>query len=584
MPFAALKELAAAVREESQLGVEIKAFNLTARDGVKLWTIFGDVEQPTAKVPTVIIRSPYGPEGTENFADLFFPFGFNVVEQNQRGTGQSEGNFTFWTTCANDEADLIEWILKQEWSNGQVYVMGASADGINAVLAMRDQQIELGQWLIFTLGYAYPAVFQGGALKENLAKKWLHGMHDYRPLAPSYYETMLLPHEGLSPWWGERTLTNDSTVTFPSIFWGGWYDIFLQPMIDTFQAYDYKSDDPHHTRMIIGPRGHCLTAHPFLFPDDRYAEVWSYETAVSIFSNGTLPSEAQQLQKRAFARYLGTDVESLRSAKDLDRLTLYVMGPSRGSPPRVDDDMQASKPVKEENVTGLYWTTVADFPKTTTRSLYLHSNGGLLEGVPESAQQTYVYDPSKPVPTQGGNNLYLSCGPVDQTDVEDRSDVLLYTSGPFIEDTAIVGRIRVTLYVSSDQVDTDFTVKITDVYPILRGGASVLIGDTIQRMRWRNGDEKDKMELIKKGEVYEITLELWPTAYIFNKGHRLRLAVSSSNYPRFSANPNNGLPLVNTTGPLLVANNTIYSGQDHPSLVELPIAEMSAIPKNVPLP
>ncbi|EDQ84487.1 uncharacterized protein MONBRDRAFT_39252 [Monosiga brevicollis MX1] len=576
-----LTEMAAVMGEEFETEIAAaraswSAFNLTMRDGVQLWTVFLNLHSE-GTWPTVVIRSPYGPDGTENLADLFLPFGFVVVEQNQRGTGQSEGNFTFWSTCPDDEADTISWIKQQSWSNGQVYIMGASADGINAILAMRQQQQELGQWLIFSLGVGYAAAFQGGALKQNLAKEWLKGMQDYRPDAPSYYETVLLPHEQYGDWWQQRTLNNDSTITFPSIFWAGWYDIFLQPMMDTFEGYLYKSVDPQQSRMIIGPRGHCLTEHPFLFPDDRYAEVWSYETALSIYGNGTLPaSPLYPRWQRAMAKYLGVD--GYKAAHNLERYTLYVMGPSRGAPPSADVTAVAA-----ENTTGMYWTTSPEFPQATTHNLFLDDAERLQELNPATQNsKTYLYNPNNTVPTVGGNNLELACGPHDQRPVENRSDVLVFTTGPMIEDTAVVGRIRVRLFVSSDRVDTDFTVKISDVYPLLKGGDSILIGDSIQRMRWRNGPEQNAAPM-EAGEIYEITIDLWPTAYIFAKGHRLRLVVSSSNYPRFSANPNNGLPL-DQSGPILAANNTIYFGGDTPSAVELPVVSAEQIPRNVPIP
>jgi predicted acyl esterase len=145
----------------------------------------------------------------------------------------------------------------------------------------------------------------------------------------------------------------------------------------------------------------------------------------------------QALLRNAFARYLNIEPSAVHSAKDLDRVTFYVMGPSRGEAPRLDTSEQASKAVEDVNVTGLYWTTLPDFPKSTARQLFLHNNGALQEGKPEVGQHflhpspsltsmypdvqgsstTYTYDPSKPVPTLGGNNLFLACGPVDQTDV-----------------------------------------------------------------------------------------------------------------------------------------------------------------------
>lgn len=219
---------------------ELKSTMLEMRDGVKLFTVFWTLGDQ--RMPTVVCRSPYGEEGTENLADLYLPFGFASVMQNQvrdqggvgpsigvawrgpaeypfasrdllsargrelahadcrpsrttamqRGTGKSEGNFTFWSTAAEDEQDTVAWIKKQPWSDGRVYQMGASADGINTYLAERAQQQELAQWLIFATAEGYDTMWQNGALRQNLVKHWLDSIHRDRPNAPSYYDFVLV--------------------------------------------------------------------------------------------------------------------------------------------------------------------------------------------------------------------------------------------------------------------------------------------------------------------------------------------------------------------------------------------------------
>lgn len=191
---------------------------------------------------------------------------------------------------------------------------------------------------------------------------------------------------------------------------------------------------------------------------------------------------------------------------------------------------------------------------------------------------SFVYDPANPVPTVGGNNLDLPCGPYDQSEVEDRDDVISFLTPAFQEDTAIVGRISATLFVSSNCTDTDFTVKVTDVYPDSLGNGSVLIGDSIQRMRWRDGVDKPMASIVPE-QVYSITIELWATAYVFNEGHQLRVDVSSSNYPRFSANPNNGMR-IKDGGPSYVALNSVHIGGNTASFVTLPVVPLSEIPNN----
>eukprot|EP00049_Salpingoeca_infusionum_P000209 m.38130 g.38130 ORF g.38130 m.38130 type:complete len:625 (-) comp10159_c0_seq1:1879-3753(-) len=575
-----LERLARAARAHRPVGADIQTFYMTMRDGVRLWTGLIDLHPPNVTVPTVLLRSPYGADGTENLDDLFLPFGFNVVQQNQRGTGQSQGNFSFWDMCPNDEEDTISWIIEQPWSNGQVYVMGASADGINSYLGMRKPQRELGQWFIFATGEAHKVPFQNGALKKHLAYHWLQGMQDYRPSAPNYFNDTLLPHEANSPWWSQRNLSNYDTITFPAVHWGGWYDIFGQLMIDTYTGYRYASAAPLQQRLVMGPRGHCLTEHPLLFPDDRLGDIWAFESALSIFKNGTFTEQERATLASIAAKVLSdTEDGSLSHAQPmsahlLKNVTLYIMGPAREGYPTL------GVTAPQENVTGLYWTTLDDFPSTTPLTMFMDSARKELvqQPPPSSSSLSYDYDPSNPVKTIGGNNLYLACGPHDQRPAENRSDVLVFTSTPLTEDMPIVGRIKFNLFVSSNRNDTDFTVKVTDVYPLLRGEASILISDDIVRMRWRNG--MDAPVAMEAGKVYNVQVELWTTAYIFNAGHRVRVAISSSNSDRFATNPNNGLPL-DQDGPILIAHNTVYFGGSQASSVTFPTVTLDQIPANI---
>jgi hypothetical protein len=196
---------------------------------------------------------------------------------------------------------------------------------------------------------------------------------------------------------------------------------------------------------------------------------------------------------------------------------------------------------------------------------YFDENGGLSLVPPSSGGPlTYMYDPNNPVPTVGGGNLKLPAGPYDQTGVESRSDVLVFSSDVLTEPYEATGPIRAHLYVSSDAVDTDFTVKLTDVYP---DGRSMLITDGILRMRNRNGS--DHWEFMTPGEIYEVEVDLWSTSYIWNTGHRIRVDISSSNYPRFLNNPNTADGIHgNTTAD--IAQNTLYVAGAEASYILLP--------------
>ncbi|MBU0496664.1 MAG: CocE/NonD family hydrolase, partial [Candidatus Thermoplasmatota archaeon] len=183
----------------------------------------------------------------------------------------------------------------------------------------------------------------------------------------------------------------------------------------------------------------------------------------------------------------------------------------------------------------------------------------------------FVYDPLYPVPTEGGGNLKIKAGPYDQRSVENRSDVLIFTSPVLSEPYEATGPIKARLYVSSNQPDTDFTVKLTDVYP---DGRSMLITDGIVRMRNRNYN--DQWEFMSPGTVYEVEVDLWSSSYVWNTGHQIRVAVSSSNYPRFLNNPNT-IEGIHANMTYVLAHNTVYVDSMYPSALILPESASPAV-------
>ncbi len=186
-------------------------------------------------------------------------------------------------------------------------------------------------------------------------------------------------------------------------------------------------------------------------------------------------------------------------------------------------------------------------------------------------ESSWEYDPGNIIPTIGGNNLVLPSGMFDQSSLETRNDILLFDTPELVDPLTVVGRINVTLYVSSNCTDTDITVKLTDVYP---DGRSMLITDTILRLRYRDGFTESN--LMTSGTIYEINISLGSTAYVFNTGHKIRLALSSSNYPRFETNPNTGEPLwQNST--YNIANNSVYCNSTYPSLIAFPTPDYQSL-------
>ena len=217
---------------------------------------------------------------------------------------------------------------------------------------------------------------------------------------------------------------------------------------------------------------------------------------------------------------------------------------------------------------GNLWRTADSWPPPATETpYYLRDGGRLLPDAPSAGEspQIYAYDPKDPVPTRGGANVYLPAGPMDQRCVEDRPDVLLFTTPVLEEPLEVTGRVKVLLWASSSAVDTDFTAKLTDVYP---DGRSLLLLDGILRARHRETMERE--DFMEPGRIYRFEIDLWSTSIIFNKGHHIRVAISSSNFPRFDANPNTGAQSWDEKNPI-VAKNTIYHDAEHPSHILLPV-------------
>jgi predicted acyl esterase len=526
------------------------------------------------QVPTVIVRSPYGILGTQNIADLYLPFGFAAVEVNERGTGKSDGSFCFWMESRYDGTDTIAWITSQSFSNGQVFQMGASADGILSLMDLKLPQPAMGgMWLFITTADPYSTLMQNQmAFRQALSKDWLALMQVWRPKIPAntYYEAALR-NEGFNAsytppdvdcgkanfsWYTIDLFREDfARVDFPAVHLGGWYDIFLQPQLSTFRNFQSNSSvgGLGQQQLIIDPRGHCFFETTVDFPDDRFGILWAYERSVDIFKSqvhpatrATMPPSPRELVPAALAA-------------PVEKLVLYVMGPS-------GDHLAAGA-----QVTGMYWTAMDSWPHTVPLLLFLAPGKQLSPEVPSRAKLSYLYNPSDPTPTIGGNNLFLRCGPQNQITNDQRADNIVFDY-VFDQDTAILGSVQVNLRVATSANDTDFVVRISDVYP--GGKTSMLLSDNVVRMRWR--DSAVTRSTTQPGVEYVVSLGMWELCYVFNAGHRLRVAVTSSNYPRFSLNLNNDL-LVWEGGAPVNATNTIVLGAD--SYVSLPTVALAELPR-----
>ena len=521
------------------------------RDGVNLHTVIGfprASKDGTNKFPAVMDRSPYGYKDLEWITDIFMPAGFVAIGQDMRGTEKSEGNFTMWQSDADDSRDLGDWILKQEWSNGQIMTFGASADGIASLQVPKTSPEWLkGQYITWATSKIYQILFPFGAYKQKTAEDWLLGVT--MPNPDVVYDNIQTVHENEAhtDYWGgvELDETTFNKIKAPSAFWGGWYDLFILGTLQAFDGYNNQCDESvrYTSKITIDPLGHCLDFGDF-------------------FTENAVMGRTGLVIAQAY------EVFGIRPVKrsEVKNVTFYVMSSND------DAGKQA----------GQFWTSMEKFPTPVMTNYYLHADKTATLVPPTNEGSTsYKYDPADPAPTMGGNNLpdsiggTIPCGPMDQSEVDKRADVLTFQTETFSKELPLTGPIMATIYVSSDAKDTDFTVKVSDVYP---DGKALILQDNAIRMRWREGGLTPVY--MKKGEVYELELNLWNTSYIVAPGHALRFSISSSNYPRFSVNSNNGILLADPAypGPNITANNVLYHSARYPSRVSLPVVAKHQLP------
>ena len=524
--------------------------NLAMRDDISLTTsiYFPKIDQ--SKRSTVLMQTPYdidrwfalrglsGRQTSNPWPEYFFEQDFNVVMQSMRGTGDSEGEFMIFMNSSTDGKDTIEWIKSQEWSNGKVVTFGGSATGIGQyLLAGENPEGLVGQIIQVATPDLYKDVaYYGGALRSELVEGWLIGKD------LEEWIQIVKENEKYSSFWYPLNLTREiKNVNIPAIHVGGWYDLYTQGIIDGFNLYQNKGGDGarNNSKLIIGPWSHHSmfwhTVGELTFPRSDY-----FNEFIKL-----LKASIRGWQKGELSEYNKFPVVSF-----------YIMGA-----------------VDEKGAPGNEWCHTDSWPiPSNLTKFYLTDAGGFSTQIPQQNALSFVFDPRDPVETIGGNNLFLAEGPMDQSSLESRNDVLIFQSDLLDNPVGIAGRIKARIYISSNCTDTDFTVKITDVYP---DGRSILIRDGIQRARFREGN--DHFSYLTPGNITEISVDLHSSAYIFNKGHRIRIAISSSNYPRFDINPNTGEALANQESNPLIANNTIHFGLDTPSQVILPIININSL-------
>jgi len=507
------------------------------RDGTKLATdiYLPDDYETSGTLGAILLRTPYNRLNYASTATNWANAGWGVVIQSFRGRFGSEGEFMMFKDAASDGYDTVEWIASQNWSMGKVATYGGSALGINQYFLASASPPHLRCQVIYfaTPELYYYANYVGGELQKNITEGWLNGVNGSQWL-PLVYE-----NENFSgSFWGDISMSYGNkyqNVTVPALHVAGWYDCFCEGTLQGFMGYQYLggSGAKNKQKLVIGP--------------------WTHGNRGRYQGELVYPSNAEDTITRPMMLDLLKQYV-LEESSDFDsypNITYYVMGD-----------------VDSPSAPGNYWEHSDVWPVTARYTpLYLRGGGYLSFEKPSENEgsSSYYYDPTDPTPTIGGNNLILPKGPYDLSSLDSRDDVLVFTSDVLTEPIKIVGPLVMKLYVSSDCPDTDFNVRLADVYP---DGRAMYIAEGIIRMRFRNGF--DHWEFMEPGVVYSVNVSLWSTAYVFNTGHRIRIYISSASYPRWLANPNtkDGIYKNSTYN---IALNTVYHNSLYLSALLLPI-------------
>ncbi|MHA1339145.1 MAG: CocE/NonD family hydrolase [Promethearchaeota archaeon] len=506
---------------------------LEMSDGVKLRTrIYFPSNWDGSPKPVILSRTPYNLEGLQGYVSNYVGNqGFIMVTQDLRGTYGSEGEFRGFITDFRDGNETVNWIMAQPWCNGRIASVGGSALAINQIcyhpslknpanLGLRAASIIVGTSELYEYGF-----FMGGCLRQGIAENWLipvSGLSD----SIDY----ILQHEKKDWFWDNISLERNDrykNVDVRALHLGGWYDMFCQGTIDTFLLYnngiDYAKD---HQFLVMGPWSHFLSYDhlDISYPNTNNIGLYYY----------------YYLESLLFDEYLNNNTSAIDWAT-IPRVYYYVMGDPNGIGSGV-----------EYNI----WKTANNWPIPYTLDYwYLHPNGTLLNSTPSSGSlKSYIYDPRNPVLNGGGTTLSLQyIGAVDQRRVEytepfgttPRSDILKFDTPVLSSPVEIVGNITAELYITSNCTDTDFMVKLIDVYP---DGKEIWVAEGQLKARYRDYPDFTNSSLLAGDgkTIYKLLIDMWSTAYRFVPGHKIRISITSSNWNKFAINPNTGGPIENT--------------------------------------
>jgi len=583
------------------------------RDGIRLST---DIYRPKTDdpVPVIFVRTPYnfntwidGKKTTRTAQRAYEAVsrGYAYVVQNERGRYFSEGEWDILGVPLTDGYDAFSWMQDQDWCNGKIATYGCSSTaewqmavaaldhpahaamvpmGFGAGVGRVGDYYEQGNWyrggaqqMLFTSWLygvehdTFKPRIPAGATQEDLIR--ISRFYDLAPENPSVdmaeafehlpvtdilkningkteiYDKMIRRKPNDPDWYKGGLYHDDMGFGVPSFWFCSWYDVSISPNIALFNHVRNNIDDPEvadNQYLVIAPTLHCA---------------YTRATENTMVGERSVGDARLNYDEQIYAWFdFWLKGEDNHFKENTPRIQYYTMG---------SNEWQSAEqwPPQAAEMTTFYLSSGG-----SANSLY--GDGVLSMDTPgnDTPSDQFTYDPMNPVTSYGGNvcctGNAIQGGAMDQRQMETRNDILVYTSEPLEAGVEVTGFIESTLYVSSDAKDTDFTIKLIDVYP---DGRAYNLDETIQRARYREG--YDKEVFMEEGEVYQIDLTPMATSNYFDKGHRIRIEVSSSNFPRFTRNLNTGGNNFDETD-AVVAHNVIHHNAQYPSQIRLPIVNM----------
>jgi uncharacterized protein len=563
-----------------QVHVELN-LQVQMRDGVNL---AADVYRPQAegKYPALLMRTYWGKhEPAKIQSALYFAArGYVVVLQDVRGRFDSGGVWTPYVNETQDGYDTQTWVGHQDWCNGSVGTYGESYDGFTALLPaplhspyvktlipFANQQTNFGHLYndgVLQLGTVFSAgLFMGGhTMQPTIAGVYGGGIQliDWDkvfrglPLISTLDDIEDVPwvkewirHDSYDDYWASYGLKGKyQDIQATALFVTGWYDNLVHESWKNFEGFHSQGGSPQvrqETKIIVGPWSHGST---------KVTPGWDADFG----------SDANFDTNALFLRWLDYQLKGMKVGLGSEApIRIFVMGANKW---RFENEWPLAR---------TKWTNF--YLNSGGRANSLYGDGLLSTSLPaaqEAKADQYTYDPDHPVPTLGGQIAIFPdvWGARDRRAVQRRDDVLVYTTAPLSEDVEVTGPVNAVVYASSSAVDTDFTAALTDVYP---DGRAVHICEGIRGARFRESLEHPTV--IVPGKVYKYEISLWETSNVFKAGHRIRVDISSSNFPRYARNQNTGKPF-GMSAEVNIAHQTIFHNTEYPSHLVLPVIPASS--------